>query len=69
MTWGEALARTPQVGTVFAILAFAVYLIALEIVRVDMATILIMCTSPYSTRQTAANFIELERLKAAIIGH
>ena len=39
---GEALTLTPQMGTVFAILVFAVYLFVFEIVRVDVAAILIM---------------------------
>jgi di/tricarboxylate transporter len=38
----ETLTLTPQMGTVFAILAFAVYLFVFEIVRVDVAAILIM---------------------------
>ena len=39
---GETLSLTPQMGTVFAILAFAIYLFVFEIVRVDVAAILIM---------------------------
>ena len=38
---GETLTLTPQMGTVFAILAFAIYLFVFEIVRVDVAGILI----------------------------
>ncbi len=38
----ETLTLTPQMGTVFAILAFAIYLFVFEIVRVDVAAILIM---------------------------
>lgn len=38
----ETLTLTPQMGTVFAILAFAIYLFMFEIVRVDVAAILIM---------------------------
>ena len=39
---GESLTLTPQMGTVFAILVFAIYLFVFEIVRVDVAAILIM---------------------------
>jgi len=39
---GETLTLTPQMGTVFAILAFAVYLFVFEIVRIDVAAIIIM---------------------------
>lgn len=39
---GETMTLTPQMGTVFAILAFAIYLFVFEIVRVDVAAILIM---------------------------
>lgn len=39
---GETLTLTPQMGTVFAILAFAIYLFVFEIVRVDVAAIIIM---------------------------
>jgi di/tricarboxylate transporter len=39
---GETLTLTPQMGTVFAILAFAIYLFVFEVVRVDVAAILIM---------------------------
>ena len=38
----ETLTLTPQMGTVFAILAFAIYLFVFEIVRVDVAALLIM---------------------------
>ena len=36
----ETLTLTPQMGTVFAILAFAIYLFVFEIVRVDVAALL-----------------------------
>jgi hypothetical protein len=39
---GAELTLTPQTGTVLAILAFAIYLFVFEIVRVDVAAILIM---------------------------